>query len=228
MFPFTGPARALAVYPLSARKKGKDIGLFGNPSGILHNVRSSAGPDKRPFSSYKFYGRRNSYIEFPNRGKIDATSSITLLAWIYHSGNAGPIFNYNPKGWGVHLWMIKPNTLFVRFTRRRKLIFTAALASPKVRPRRWQYVGATYDRKTGIAKLFVNRQFVARRRIGRIRLATNYPVRMGARIGDRRYFRGRISCMQVYGKALNKAQILDRRKRCFRKGEFSSLTVSQQ
>ena len=56
---------------------------------------------------------------------------------------------------------------------------------------------------------------VARKRIGRIRLATNYPVRMGVRVGDGRYFRGRISCLQVYDVALNTRQIAGRAKRCF-------------
>ena len=207
------------MYPLSARTKAKDVGLLGNPPGVLGRVRPARGPDKRPYSSYRFTGRRGSYIQFPNRGKIDAANSITLLAWIYHSGRAGPIFNYKPNGWGVHLWMIRRNTLFVRFNKRRSLRNTPGLSSSKIKPRRWQFVGATYDGRTGVAKLFVNRKFVVQRRIGRIRLATNYPARMGVKIGDRRYFRGRISCMQVYGGALSKAQILNRKKRCFNKGE---------
>ena len=123
-----------------------------------------------------------------------------------------------PNGWGVHLWMITPRTLFVRFTRRRGRRFTAAVISRRVLPRRWQYVAATYDYRKGTAKLFVNRRFVASKRIGRIRLATNYPVRMGARAGDGRYFKGRISCMQVYDQPLTTRQILQRKKRCFTRG----------
>ncbi len=125
-----------------------------------------------------------------------------------------------PNGWGVHFWMISPRMLFVRFTRRRGRRFTAAVTSRRVLPRRWQFVGATYDGRTGIAKLFVNRRFVASRRVGRIRLATNYPVRMGARVGDKRYFLGRISCMQVYDQPLTSSQILRRKKRCFTKGNI--------
>lgn len=172
----------------------------------------------------KFYGRRNSYIQFPNRGRLDTRLSITLLAWIYHQGHAGPIFNYMPNGWGVHFWMVSPKTLFVRFTRRRGRRFTRAVSSRTVRYRTWQYVGATYDYRTGIARLFVNKRFVVSRRIGRFRLATNYPVRMGARIGDRRYFRGSISCMQVYKKALTAGQIIARRTRCFKRGTTFLLT----
>ena len=124
-----------------------------------------------------------------------------------------------PNGWGVHFWMISPRTLFVRFTRRRGRRFTAAVISRDVTPGRWQFVGASYNGRTGQAKLFVNRRFTARKYIGRIRLATNYPVRMGARIGDGRYFRGRISCMQVYNGALSLRQILSKKRLCFRRGK---------
>ena len=165
-----------------------------------------------------FYGRSNSYIQFPNRGRLDTRLSITLLAWIKHQGRGGPIFNYMPNGWGVHFWMVAPRTLFARFTRRRGRRFTRAVSSRTVRYRTWEYVGATYDYRSGIAKLFVRNRFVASRRIGRIRLATNYPVRMGARVGDGRYFRGSISCMQVYKKALTAGQIIARRTRCFKRG----------
>lgn len=208
----------MAVYPLNRYTQARDISFSRNPRGSLGRVKYSPGPDNSPGGSIEFYGRSNSYIQFPNRGKIDTRRSITLLAWIYHTGRAGPIFNYMPNGWGVHFWMVTPKTLFARFTRRGRRRFTAAVSSRSVRPRKWQFVGATFSYRTGVARLFVNSRFVARKRIGRIRLATNYPVRMGARIGDRRYFRGRISCMQVYNQALNKNQILVRQKRCFRPG----------
>lgn len=208
----------MAVYSLNRYTQARDISFSRNPRGSLGRVKYSPGPDNSPGGSIEFYGRSNSYIQFPNRGKIDTRRSITLLAWIYHTGRAGPIFNYMPNGWGVHFWMVTPKTLFARFTRRGRRRFTAAVSSRSVRPRKWQFVGATFSYRTGVARLFVNSRFVARKRIGRIRLATNYPVRMGARIGDRRYFRGRISCMQVYNQALNKNQILVRQKRCFRPG----------
>ena len=214
--------RAGAVYPLSSSTRGKDVSTNGNPPGRRSYVRNTRGPDGVPGTATLFYGRANSYIQFPNRGRLDTRRSITLLAWIKHLGRAGPIFNYMPNGWGVHFWMVTPRTLFVRFTRRRGRRFTPAVTSRTVRYRTWEYVGAEYDYRTGIARLFVRNRFVASRRIGRIRLATNYPVRMGARIRDKRYFRGSISCMQVYKKALTARQILTRRTRCFKRGMLFS------
>ena len=218
--------RAMAVYPLNHYTRGKDISFARNPPGVVGRVKYAPGPDRSRGGSIEFFGHRNSFIQFPNRGKIDTRRSITLLAWIYHAGRAGPIFNYMLKGWGVHFWMVSRRTLFARFTKRRGRRFTPAVSSRRVPWKKWAFVGATYSYRTGIARLFVNSRFVVQRRIGRFRLATNYPVRMGARIGDRRYFRGRISCMQVYKQALNRNQILVRQRRCFRQGNRTRNTVS--
>jgi hypothetical protein len=122
-----------------------------------------------------------------------------------------------PNGWGVHFWMTTPRTLFVRFTKRGSRRYTSAVSSKRIAPHKWQYVATTYNHKTGVAKLYLNSRVIAYRRIGRIKLATNYPVRMGAKIGDRRYFKGRVSCVHVYDVALNGNQIARRKRRCFRK-----------
>ena len=217
---FSGTLRAVAVYPLNTRTKASDISFSRNAPGTMSNVRPAPGPDGRRGTSYEFKGGKNSYIQFPNLGKLDTRKSITILAWIYHQGRAGPIFNYHPSAWGVHFWVVGRRALFVRFTKRRTKDFTAALVSKTVKRSRWQYVGASYDHASGTAKLFVGGRMVAKRRIGRIRLATNYPVRMGVREGDGRYFRGRISCLQVYDVALNTRQIAARAKRCFVPGRL--------
>ena len=212
-----GSLRAVALYPLNGATLGKDISVKRNAPGRIVGVRPAPGPDGTRDGSIQFFGRPSSFIQFPNRGALDTKNSITLLAWIYHEGRSGPIFNYRTNGWGVHFWMVTPRTLFVRFVRRRGHGLVAHVASRKVRPRRWQFVGASYDQATGVAKLFLNSRVIAARRIGRFRLATNFPVRMGARQGDRRYFKGRISCMQVYSVPLTQRQVAARARRCFSK-----------
>lgn len=195
------------------------MSLYRNRPGIPVGVRLAPGPDGKPRGSYEFYGRRNSYIYFPNNGRIDTKTSITILAWIYHTGHSGPIFHYLPNGWGVHFWMVGRRTIFARLMKRgRRPISSKYISSSRITPYKWQYVGMTYDFRTGVAKLYLNSRVIAQKRIGRFRIATNYPVRMGVKIGDRRYFRGRISCVQVYDVALNANQIARRKRRCFRKG----------
>ena len=161
-------------------------------------------------------------MEIRNRpgGPLDVDArggSITMAAWVFNKGVAGPIFNYNPRGRGVRLWFITPKTLFVGLSMRgRRRRFTGTLATRQNIRFGWNFVAATYRRRTGRARLFVNNKFVARKRIGRIRLATNFDVRLGAVSGDRRYFRGMIACAQFFSKALSARQLRYRSKKCFR------------
>lgn len=145
---------------------------------------------------------------------------MTVLAWVYPEGRAGPLFNYHPSGRGVHLWFSTPRTLYARFMRRKGRRSTTPVRSRGIQLRKWQFIGASYNRNTGTAALWRNGKKIARKFIGRIRLATNYPVRMGARSGDRRYFKGRVTCLQVYSKALTKAQVRRAAKKCFKVGEL--------
>ena len=50
--------------------------------------------------------------------------------------------------------------------------------------------------------------------MGHIYLATQHPVRIGAVKGIPQYFRGRVTCLQIYGMALNPGQIATIKKKC--------------
>lgn len=68
--------------------------------------------------------------------------------------------------------------------------------------------GVTYDFISGEANLWLNRQSVLKMNIGKeIELATQDEVRIGAVHMEKRYFRGRITAVQVYGVALKAEQI---------------------
>lgn len=205
----------MAFYPLNSRYNGRDISKSRNPPGRFGNTRPGVGPDGTPGGSIRFKGRTDSYIEFPNKGRLTARNSITLLAWVFPAGPVGPIFNYKTDGFGVHFWLTRPRELFARFVSK-KGSFTTPIKSNKIRLRAWNFVGTTYNHRSGIAKLYINNKLVASRRIGRITLLTNYPARMGAKTGDNRAFRGRITCMQVYGVALNVRQMKLAKERCFK------------
>lgn len=214
--------RTLAVYPLDRPRGGRDISRRKNPSARVVGVKHGPGPDGRRDGSSIFYGRRNSYVEIPNTGRLDARYSITILIWVYHEGRAGPIVNYNPNGFGVHLWTTRRRELFARFVRRTGRM-TPPVRSRRLKFKAWNYVGATYDERTGIATLWVNSQPVARRRLGRIRLSTNYPIRMGATRRSRTYFRGRLFCLQLYSVALKRKQIFEAKRKCFLPGKFKNI-----
>ena len=214
----TDAISAVAIFPFSKASRGREL-RNRSPPARYSNVVFTPGPDGLPYGSYYFRGRPSSYVEIPNRGTLDVRSCVTILAWIYHQGHAGPIVNYKRNGWGVHFWMVNSKTLFVRYTQRIGRRFTHALAYRGVKPHTWQFVGTSYNRNTGVAKLYINGKMVARRKIGKISLATNYEIRVGARQGDRRYFRGRVACLQFYSAALTTNMIRRRMKACFRRGK---------
>lgn len=117
---------------------------------------------------------------------------------------------------GVQLWVKGRygRILSARFPKRRQRKRTPFIQKRILRPKRWQFVGAKYNYRTGYASIFVDGIRVAIKKIGRIKLATNYPVRMGARLGNRQYFKGRVSCLQVYKQPLTSRQIKSAKKVC--------------
>lgn len=187
------------------------------------------GPDGHPQGAYYFPGlrrsrggrRRGSYALIPNDGCLDTRYSITIIAWIYPE-KPGPIVHYNPKGWGLHLWLTHPNELYFRLMPRRgSRRNVKPLTTRSLKPYTWNYISATYDHRTGLATLWINGNPVSQRNVGKftLGLATDYPVVVGQRPGDRRVFRGRIACLQIYNRALTRAQIIARQRQCFRTGK---------
>ena len=133
--------------------------------------------------------------------------SMTMLCWVYYDSKDGPLFSYE-KGstWGVHLWVVHGGKLFVRFVKRdysstNHLVHTNLAGG-------WKFVGASYDRCSGEAKLWVNGAVVQTLNIGAgLELATQDRITMGVKTGDRRYFKGRIAQMRIYNRALTQEQI---------------------
>ena len=166
------------------------------------------GPNGDVDGSYELAGNAKSYIQFPNNGKLDTRYSMTMLCWVYPAGQDGPIFNFKPSGgWGVHLWVVDGNGLYARFTKR-DYSFTEPLMSRTLSPGKWNFVGSSYDSKTGLARLWTDGKVMRTINIGKnLLLATQDDVRMGVKTGDGRYFKGRIAQVRLYNVALTQKQI---------------------
>ena len=214
---------AVAVYQLNSASKNRDISGYVNPPATFVGVYYARGPDNHPQGALSFRGRRNSYVLIPNNGCLDTRFSLTIIMWVYPE-SSGPLLHFNPKGWGVHVWIISQFRLFARFVPRSGKSVTAVYK--RIKPRQWNYIAASYDRRTGLATLWLDSLPIIQRRIGRFRLglATNYPIVIGSKPGDRRKFRGRIACVQMYNYAMSAAQIRSKKKLCFRTGRCKSLT----
>ena len=152
-----------------------------------------------------FYGTVSSYIEFPNRGGLDTRFSITLMCWVRLGGQDGPLFSYGKDGRGVQIWVAQD-----RFNLTLSDLPSPGLLSAEVLPTEmWVHVAATYNYHTGNCSLFINGHLSVSSHI-RISsaIATNAnKVRMGVRVNDNRYFKGKITEMKIYDVALDEAQI---------------------
>ncbi|XP_032232400.2 uncharacterized protein LOC5507775 [Nematostella vectensis] len=204
----------VGLYPLDGDRKASDISCHNNPEGKLYAVKVSKGPGGRPSGAYRFSGSKNSYIEIPGNSMTDVRYSLTLLAEVYHAGYAGPIMDFATDGLGVNLWMTGPETLNGRFITRDG-VNNIFLSSNQIGLRySWHIVGLTYDYVHGTAELYIDGKRVRRLYLGRFDLKTKGFIRLGAVEHDDRYFKGKISCLQIYDKALSEKEIIEVAGRC--------------
>ena len=133
--------------------------------------------------------------------------SMTILCWVYYDGKAGPLFNYEKSStWGVYLWVVHGGKLFGRFLKR-DYSPTVPLVNTSLAGG-WKFVGSSYDRSSGEAKLWVNGAVVQTLNIGAgLELATQDSIRMGVKTVYGKYFKGRIAQMRIYNRALTQEQI---------------------
>lgn len=211
---------AVAVYQFTGASNNRDVSGSVNPPAIFVGVYYSVGPDKRPRGALSFRGTSNSYVLIPNNGCLDIKFSMTIIFWVYPRGR-GPLIHFNPNGRGVDMSIDSPFKLSARFVPRSGK--SVRPVSKTIPSNRWSYIAASYDYSSGLASLWSYNTLVDQRRIGRFRLglATNYPIYIGRKPGDRRRFRGEISCLQIYNFAMTGPQIRSKMARCYNPGLHS-------
>ena len=212
------PPVPTAVYPLNGQFGTRDLSSNENPPGIPYYVQLAPGPFGQPDGSYQFSGSSNSYIELLNNGGLDTRYSMTLLLWLFPENTDGPIFNYGTDYYGVHFWIVN-NELFARLTNRDGVYAQLALTKA-LRHNSWNFIGTSYDYDSGVHKLWVEGTVYDMQNVGTVQLSTHGSVRLGALDGDLRFLKGRISCVQVYDKALTEREVHAVRGLCFEKGLF--------
>lgn len=210
----------MGLYPFDPISRGRDKSPNKAPAAVFQNVRLSPGPDGQPYSAIMLRGLPNSFIQIPNKGKLRASSAISIFAWIKPKVSTGPIINYGiGSAWETHLWLKNSKTLLARYVKEGGVLIPP-VSKAVLKQNAWSFVGTTYDGM--FARLWVNARNVATRKIGRIRLSTNGPIMVGAKNGDPRYFKGAIACIQLYRVALNKKQVKRAMRQCMRR-EYSSV-----
>lgn len=107
------------------------------------------------------------------------------------------------------MWVNSKHYLSAKFVEGDDGCKTCFLSALPLKTNAWNYVGMSYDKTSGVAKLWVDGRVSSQRNIGtKISLSTSRNVRMGARAtNDGNYFNGRISRMQVYDRALTQREV---------------------
>lgn len=126
-----------------------------------------------------------------------------MLCWLFLGGQDGFFFNYRNIGsWGVYFWVVV-GKFFVCFIKRDYLFINVLLYIELKLEDGWKFVGVLYDSLFGDVRLWVDGNEVQKLNIGiNFFLVIQDSVRMGVKIGDGRFFKGRIVQMQVYNVVL--------------------------
>lgn len=199
------------MFPFNAECNGLEYFTQRELAIVSNGVRPAPGIDRHPEGALELEGTPASFIEIPNfiDGLLDAEKSITMLAFIYPTGRSGPIVSYHADGLGVQLGYERCDdelgSLTASFIPRDLMPTAAPLRVPVLTNHEWNFVGASYDHSSGIARLWHNGKEVKAEMIGMgFDLATQFPVRVGALEScyPQNTFSGRISHLHIYGEAL--------------------------
>ncbi len=210
-----GAKRPGLVALWSGEDNGKDS--VGNHDAELTDIGFAEGKVGRAFS----FDGNNSVVKIPASDSLNvgAGSGMTICAWINPSdiSKNNPIFECVQAGviGGTQFYIYPPHggagSLYGMFcdTRGMPHYFSAAqVLVPDV----LQHVALSYDRKTGVGKIYCNGTVVAQQQLGFFTPQTSCDLYVGKRplIGDSPetyQFTGVIDEASVYNRALSASEI---------------------
>ncbi|XP_035671149.1 uncharacterized protein LOC118412408 [Branchiostoma floridae] len=214
------PVQPIAFWPLNKDYEGRDVSGNGHDAIVMENVVPDQGPLGQDGGSYFFQGSLNSYIEFPNNGKLDTKYSITIVAAVYPlAAAAGPILSYiSPGRLGVMLWPYTDETgTNLMFLPQKDTDYSSPNHSqPALELNAWNLVAASYEYGTGAVTMWVNgKQVYSGIFTYPGNLATyGRRLRAGHNGNAASTFQGRLACLQVYDQALWRQAILSAMDAC--------------
>jgi uncharacterized protein (TIGR03437 family) len=191
--------------------------LFGSPSFTTGKVAQGL----------RFDGT-NDHVRVPASSSLNigTSSGFTLAAWIQPDDTQpGPVLEYNNENvnqfsaWGVHIWVntggnspaISPGELYVN-------IHDAANTSHPITAKNvitagvFQHIALTYDKTSGVARLYVNGVEKSSANLGSFTPQTSYPLFMGYRPAGANStsfnrFKGIIDEVELFNRALSASEI---------------------
>ncbi len=188
-WPVRPPKPPGCVAEWRAEGNGRDS-VGSNDASLLNGVEFADGVIGQAF---RFDGW-NSYVGVLAATNLDlgAGAGLSLECWIKPATvfRAQPLmewFEGMGPPWGVHFWISEIGSgpgagcLYLNLTDTAGVEHKFASAAGLVDVNRWQHVAATYDKASGLARLFHNGKVVAEQNLGSFTPQTAYPLFLGRR-----------------------------------------------
>ena len=229
----------IGLYPFNNLYKTADASCYGNLHGMPQDVELVGGPFHKQRAAYQFTG--TSCIHIPGSRHLNENiRSITILVWIFQTGHAGSIvnFNSNESNEGSEAYGRSPVSVEIRTSGSSSI--SADLAgndgrrvhlwsnSSEALANEWRYIGVSYDHSNREVIMWIDGEDVDHLSILKnLDLSTDRSIQIGGRQGKQDSFEGRISCLQVYDRALSRKEVKAVWNRCFRdnQGKIYVLTL---
>ena len=202
---FPSASHALAKFAFSGCAGTVDLmGLGANTTLVDTNIISGPGDVKN--GATMFLGTATSHAKI--EAKLDTTYSLSIFLNLY-AEKPGSVVNYGTDR-GVGLYFSSSGELVFRLVKRNTSDVLAEVKTT-IDTGKWYHVGGTYDYNTGLAYLFVN---------GTQRAVSDTPTKdmletdvsgvyLGAISGVAEHFKGRVSCVQIFDRALEADELED-------------------
>ena len=214
MLLFSVSVQPVAKFSLNKRFGGLELTSRANLATLSRGVTWAAESDGIHNNPLQLRGTPDSFVEIPNHpgSFIDTRTSITLLMDIFPTGNRGSILSFRESGGGLQICqdgvVDGKGVLTVRFASR-DLSQSTALTNAVLKMNAWNFIGASFDYDSGIARLWHDGNEVEAKYIRRkMELATQFSIRIGPLdVPAQRCFQGRVTDLHIFADSLGKETV---------------------
>jgi Sialidase, N-terminal domain. len=195
---------------------GNGDDLVGGHKATLTDVSSDQGKVGQAFS----LNGSSSYLKIPASATLNLgeRQSFTIMAWIKPSdvSQLHPLFEWNAgdgNSWGMHFFISVdggPGALYANMVDTHGSWHQIHSMNGVVTTRDFQHVALTYDKTSGMAKIYCNGTVVAQEDIGSLMPLTTYDLYLGKRPltqGETYSYEGLLDEIAIYNRALSAAEI---------------------
>jgi len=182
--------------------------LGGNTGTLQGGVGYAAGKTGQAFN---FTGGSGQTVLVPASSSLDIGASaagFALECWVNPAnGTAYPLMEWSSGGGsGVHIWanLYDPGTVYFNWDSGGNTL----LSAPNLIPAgAWHHVAVTYDKLSGMSRLYINAVEVATRNVGSVRALTTSSLTLGHRAGGAS-MQGKLDEVSLYSRPLSATEIV--------------------